>query len=279
MKLYNYNVKCSLHLKSLQDGNHIFLSQKNMTQYKKCQKFYRFNNNQDRELSLSTYSRSLVFKVKDVISFECFIDTNEVFYQFHKQGTKELLKYWLAHTILPIFFTMTNKYYFLHAGAVRVSNKTILFMADSMGGKSTTTDYFIQKGHTLVSDDKVGTFEENGKFRLVSSYPYHRPYRKFEDLGLKVNNFEENVTDLNIIYMLDVNETYNKVNIIKLKGLEKVGLLIRGTDIRLPILLKEKFAYITKLANATPVFRIQIPKDLERLNEVYSEIIQHTKEV
>ena len=277
MKLYNYNINHSSFTKKLVAGNSIFLIQKNGITNVKCQDFYKFDNNQGREISLFLAPSSFIFSVKNVLSFECFTETNEVFYQLHKEGTQELLEYWFAHTLLPIYFTIADTYYFLHAGAVRVNSKTVLFMADSMGGKSTTTDYFIQKGHTLVSDDKVGTFEEDGKFRLVSSYPYHRPYRKFEDLGLKVDNFEENVTDLDIIYMLDVNEDYDKVTIIELKGLEKVGLLIRGTDINLPILQKERFAYITKLANATPVFHIQIPKDLERLNEVYSEILKHTK--
>jgi len=281
MKLYNYQVvKSSPPSQSLKSGaNKVFLLQKKLILPESCQKFYRFNNNQDREISLCIKLDSFVFEVKDVLLFECIGKSHEVFYEMQEHGSSKLLDYWLTHTLLPIFFTITNEYYFLHAGAVRVSNKTILFMADSMGGKSTTTDYFIQKGHTLVSDDKVGTFEEDGIFKLVSSYPYHRPYRKFEDLGFKVDNFEENVTDLDIIYMLDVNEDYDKVTIIELKGLEKVGLLIRGTDIRLPILQKERFAYITRLANATPVFRIQIPKDLERLSEVYTKITQHTKEV
>ena len=279
MKLYNYSIEYSSFSKQSTTGNFIFLTQKDEITDVKCKNFYQFNNNQGREISFCLAPSSFIFNVKNVLSFECFTETNEVFYQLHKEGTEELLKYWFTHTLLPIYFTIANTYYFLHAGAVRVNSKTVLFMADSMGGKSTTTDYFIQKGHTLVSDDKVGTFEEDGMFKLVSSYPYHRPYRKFEDLGLKVTNFEENVTNLDIIYMLDVNETHKVVTIMELKGLEKVGLLIRGTDIRLPILQKEKFAYITKLANATPVFRIQIPKNLERLNEVYSEIMKHTKEV
>jgi len=279
MQLYNYTISNLLPLKLLDSSNHIFLSKKNIIKSYGCQKIYKFDNNQNREISLCLNTNSFIFRVKDVVSFQCFTKTNKIFYQFHKEGNQKLLDYWLAHTLLPIFFTITNKYYFLHAGAVKIENKTILFMADSMGGKSTITNYFIQKGHTLVSDDKVGTFEEEGNFKLVSSYPYHRPYRKFEDLGLKVENFEEAVTNLDIIYMLDVDEEYDEVKLTELKGVEKLSLLIRGTEIGLPFLLKERFAYITKLANSTPVFQIQIPKDLKRLSEVYSKIIQHTKEV
>ena len=279
MQLYNHTISTIVAVELLDNCNNISLSQKNIIKSPKCQNIYNFNNNQDREISLCLNSDSFIFKVKDVVSFQCFTKTNEIFYQFHKEGTKKLLDYWFSHTLLPIFFTITNKYYFLHAGAVRVEDKTILFMADSNGGKSTTTDYFMKKGHTLVSDDKVGTYEEEGVFKLVSSYPYHRPYRRFEDLGLKVENFEESVTNLDIIYMLDVDEAYDEVKLIELKGVEKLSLLIRGTEIGLPFLLKERFAYITKLANATPVCKIQIPKDLERLSEVYTEILKYTKKV
>jgi hypothetical protein len=256
-----------------------FLFKKNVILFEKCQKRYKFHNNQDREISLCIKTDSFVFKVKDVVSFEGFTKTNEVFYQLHEKGTQQLLEYWFTHTLLPIFFTLTNKYYFLHAGAVKVDNTNILFMADSMGGKSTMTDHFLQKGHPLISDDKVGTFEENGKFMLVSSYPYHRPYRKFEDLGYKVENFVEGSGHLDVIYMLDVNETYDKVTLEELKGIEKVSLLIRGTDIGLPVHLKERFAHVTALANATPVFRVHIPKDLERLSEAYEQIVKNTKQI
>jgi len=162
---------------------------------------------------------------------------------------------------------------------VKIEESSVLFMADSMGGKSTMTDYFLQQGHTLISDDKVGTFEENGKFMLVSSYPYHRPYRKFEDLGYKVENFAEGGSSLDVIYMLDVDESYDKVTLEELKGIEKVSLLIRGTDIGLPVHLKERFTHVTALANATPVFRVHIPKDLERLSETYEHIVKKTKQL
>ena len=263
----------------LYNSNQITLSENGSIEFGNCQKRYKFYNNQDREISLCLKTDSFVFKVKDVVSFEGFTKTNEVFYQLHEKGTQQLLEYWFTHTLLPIFFTLTNKYYFLHAGAVKVDNTNILFMADSMGGKSTMTDHFLQKGHPLISDDKVGTFEENGKFMLVSSYPYHRPYRKFEDLGYKVENFVEGSGHLDVIYMLDVNETYDKVTLEELKGIEKVSLLIRGTDIGLPVFKKERFAHVTALANATPVFRVHIPKDLERLSEAYEQIVKNTKQI
>ncbi len=64
-----------------------------------------------------------------------------------------------------------------------------MFIAPSMGGKSTLTDFFIQQGHGLISDDKVPTVIENGQFLAGGSHPYHRPHRRFEELGYHVDNF------------------------------------------------------------------------------------------
>jgi hypothetical protein len=264
MKLYDSQIK---------------LNPKDLILFKDCQANYKFHNNQDREISLCMKNDSFIFKVKDVVSFECFTKTDEIFYKFYKYGTEKLLEYWFTHTLLPIFFTLTNKYYFLHAGAVKVEENSVLFMADSMGGKSTMTDYFLQKGHTLISDDKVGTFEKDGKMMIVPSYPYHRPYRKFEDLGYKVENFAEASSSLDAIYILDVDASYRSVELKEIKGIEKVGLLIRGTDIGLAVFQKERFTHISKLANVTPVFSVHIPKDLERLSEAYEQIVKKTQQL
>jgi hypothetical protein len=77
--------------------------------------------------------------------------------------------------------------------------------------------------------------------------------------------------------MLDVNEAHDEVSIQEIKGLAKFAKLIRGTEIGLPFFLKERFAFITKLANNTAVYSVQIPKDLNRLNEVYEAILEHNR--
>jgi len=241
---------------------------------------YKFYNNQLREVSLymkDNEVNSFVFAIKDVVTFECNIDKSEIFYKFYSKGTEQLLEYWLYHTLMPIYLTISNTYYFLHACAVRVEEKSILFMANSMGGKSTMTDYFMKQGHTLISDDKVGCLNENNLYKIVPSYPYHRPYRKFEDLGYKVDNFEKNKTNLNIIYILDVNEIYNEVSLKELSGLEKFSHLISGTEIGLPLFQEERFKFVSDLANKVQMMLVSIPKDLSRLSESYEEIIKYTK--
>ena len=61
-----------------------------------------------------------------------------------------MLEYWCFHIVLPIFFTIEETFDFLHAGAVEVEGKLILFVAESFGGKSTMTDFFMKQGHTSI---------------------------------------------------------------------------------------------------------------------------------
>ena len=107
------------------------------------------------------------------------------------------LSYFFAY-----LFTLENKYYFIHAGAVEIKGNPILFIANSFGGKSTLTDYFIKKNHTMISDDKVATFIKEELIYAVPSYPYHRPYRKVEDLGIFIENFSKENKPISKIYNL-----------------------------------------------------------------------------
>lgn len=238
-----------------------------------------FFNSQNRETSLivnETDFKHFVFIVKGVVSYQCFSDRNEIHYILDELANEKLLQYWLLHIVLPIYYTMKNEYYFLHACSVRVKDSTILFMADSMGGKSTLTDHFIKNNHKLVSDDKLGVFIKDNKVMAVPSYPYHRPYRRYEDLGYKVELFEENATELSHVYVLDLDQSHDNVIVSELRGVEKFSKLIRGTEIGLPYFQKERFEFISKFTNKIPVFTITVPKDLTRLDEVYQVIVEHT---
>lgn len=95
-----------------------------------------FFNNQGRDLILYTerdFARTQkgqfwAFEVKDVMTFFWYSDTLTLEYIKHSNFTKGLLEYWSLHIVLPIFFTIEEIYTFLHAGAVDVNQKHLLFM-------------------------------------------------------------------------------------------------------------------------------------------------------
>ncbi|MBP7784194.1 MAG: hypothetical protein KA040_03765 [Aliarcobacter sp.] len=244
-----------------------------------------FQNNQNREVAITSDksfyeehdSRTINFHVNEIVTFSVKKGQSIISYKLYEKGNDYLLKYWLSHTFLPILFTLEDIYYFLHAGAVVVENEPILFIAASFGGKSTMTDFFIKKGHTMISDDKVGIYQDERGMIAVPSYAYHRPYRKMEDLGYFVENFAKEPRKISYIFNLVKSEEDSDIKIEEIFGIEKFRILKASTEIDLPINQKSKFETLSSIANKVKLYNIHIPWDLNRLEEVYERIINFIK--
>lgn len=244
-----------------------------------------FSNNQGRNLALysdQSFKRTQteqqwVFEVEEVVSFFWYSGSKSISYREGDSFTPELLKYWTLHIILPIFFTIEENCYFLHAGAVEVDAKPILFIAESFGGKSTMTDYFIGQGHPMISDDKVGIIEEEGKFLAIPSHPHHRPYRKMEDLGLYVSNMAKSPQPISAIYTLYRAAADAPISISELQGIEKFTSLRFSSILNLSFLKSKRFRDLGRLAKGVPVYKVMVPWDMERLEEVYAAITEHCR--
>lgn len=175
--------------------------------------------------------------------------------------------------------TLENMYDFLHAGAVEVEGKPIFFIAPSMGGKSTMTDYFIKQGHPLISDDKVPTFIQDGKFMAVGSHPYHRPYRKFEELGYRVNDFTTDFKPIHVFYQLEGADENADIKIEEIKGFAKFDALLPNYLYMFSYLKPKRLKYLSSMLNSIKVFHVKVPWDMERLGEVHDVICNHCKEI
>ena len=242
-----------------------------------------FFNNQGRDLALCSdreFTRTKkdqlwAFEVKGVVTFFWYSGTLTLEYIKYDNFTEELLEYWCLHIVLPVFFTVEETYDFLHAGAVEVNKKPILFIAPSMGGKSTMTDFFMKQGHTIISDDKVATFEKSGQIFTIPSHPHHRPYRKKEDLGFFINNFTTKLKSIHAVYVLEKVEEDATIGIIELKGIEKFKSLRYASETNLFFQKSKRFEYLIQMAKFIPVYKVVVPWNLNRLQEVYGEIILH----
>ncbi len=243
-----------------------------------------FYNNQGRSMALfsdrplipTQKGQLWVFEVKDVLTFFWYSGAKELEYIRHKECTEELLEYWALHIALPIFFTIDEYYDFFHAGAVEVDGKPILFVAESFGGKSTITDFFMKQGHVMISDDKVASVEKDGQFLALPSHPHHRPYRKMEDLGYFVKNFASEVKPIHAIYDLQKSDKDSEVHIEELKGIEKFKALQYASLMNMYFLRPKRFGFMTKVAKYVPVYRVNVPWDLNRLHEVHKKIVEHS---
>lgn len=243
-----------------------------------------YQNNQDRQISLLTDrefkmpepDQIWVFNVENVISFIWKTDEKQIRYRYHELATEDIFQFWLYHVVLPIYFSISQTYRFLHAGAVEIEGKPVLFMAPSHGGKSTLTDYFLSRGHPLITDDKMATFERDGNYYAVPSHPYHRPFRTVEVLGHLCKNPATQIHPIHAIYILAKDEPDAECSIRLLKGVEKFSRLHEGGEMNFSFFTPQYVSYLAALANKVPVFSVTVPHDLERLEEVYQIIKNHS---
>ena len=248
---------------------------------------WTFYNNQGRDIDLYTERKltrtipgqSWAFNVEDVITFFWKSGSETIHYIPQKDFTPQLLEYWSLHTLLPIFFTVEEEFDFLHAGSVEVEGKPILFVAESYGGKSTMTDFFIKKNYPLISDDKVATFKKDGMYYAVPSHPHHRPFRKAEDLGYFVKNMAISSKPIHAIYELESADANADIMISELQGMKKFETLWISSQINLGFLRTQRFSLLMDIARSIPIYKITVPWDLNRLGEVHEIICQHSKEI
>ncbi len=231
----------------------------------------------DREFDGSEVGQPWSYEVQDVVTFYWVGGERKIYYALAEKGDANLLSFWFIHLLLPIYMTLENMYDFLHAGAVEVEGKPIFFIAPSMGGKSTMTDYFIKQGHPLISDDKVPTFIKDDKFMAVGSHPYHRPYRKFEELGYRVEKFTERFKPIHAFYELEGVEGDAEITIEEINGFEKFDALLPNYLYMFSYLKPKRLKYLSSMLNSIKVFHVKVPWDMERLGEVYDMICEHSR--
>ena len=219
------------------------------------------------------------YEVRDVVRLYWQGGDKTIYYELDDKGDVDLLGFWLFHQFLPIYMTLENMYDFIHAGAVEIEGKPILFIAPSMGGKSTLTDYFIKQGHVLVSDDKVPIFIEDGKFMATGSHPYHRPYRDYEVLGYRAENFTREFKPIQAFYVLEKIGAKDNTAIEEIKGVEKFNILLSQYLYTVGFNRARHMKQVTTMLGTIRIFKVKIPWNMERLGEVYEAILQHNKRI
>ena len=218
-------------------------------------------------------------EIADVVTLFWSINSAEIYYEAKHQFTPDRLRFWVCHTVLPLKFALEKQYEMLHVGAVEVAGRPIFFSASSFGGKSTLTDYFIQQGHALYSDDSLALYPQGEQFYAVASYPFHRPYREPEVLGYPANNVAREAKPVLAGYVLEKVAKGDAITITELKGVDKFKAFHLSGFIDLGFFKTHHFEVRTAMANAIQVYKITIPWELSQINKVYDSIIVHCSTV
>ena len=232
-----------------------------------------------RYLSAASFSKesndvSWGLEVKDVLSLLWSKESGQIFYRKGKEYRPDRLRFWLYHTFFPILLERRGIYHILHVGSVEIAGKAVLFSAPSFGGKSTMTDYFIRRGHTMLSDDAVAIEESGTEYYAIASYPFQRPYRIPEDLGYAVENFSTKTKPLHTVYILNKSDTQSEITLREIKGIEKFKAFHYSSFLMFDFMKAERFRFFTQMAKEIAMYEITYPHDRERLPDVYKKIIQ-----
>ena len=211
-------------------------------------------------------------EIKDQLTLLWEPKTRSILYIKQKNYSPKKLRFWIFHTFFPMVMELNRTYHFLHIGAVKLQGRTFFFSAPSFGGKSTLTDYCIQQGATLISDDALAIEKKDEKYYAIPAYPYHRPYREPETLGYPVEEFAKDVQSIDAVLLLQKTTPDAKVIIEEVKGIEKFKAFHQSIFIEFPFRKQERFAFFGEMAQTIPVYTITIPWDLKRLDEVYQAI-------
>jgi len=60
----------------------------------------------------------------------------------------------------------------LHASAVALGDRAVVFLGPEGAGKSTTAAALAQRVHAVIADDVVGLVEQDGRFSVLPAYPH-----------------------------------------------------------------------------------------------------------
>ncbi len=217
------------------------------------------------------------FEIRDSITLIWSANQKSIKYIRQKLYTKEALLYWTLHTFLPMVLQLKQSYNILHVGCVEVDSEATLFLAPSFGGKSTLVSHFIKNGHTLLSDDTLAIYKIEDRYYALASYPFYRPYREIDSLGIEIKDFAKTPKPINSIYLLDKSPPNASIEIVEIFGIEKFKALHFSLFIDFDIIKEDSFDFLMKLSNNIPIYKINIPWDLNRLDEVYESIIKRSK--
>ncbi len=229
--------------------------------------------------SKEDHDQSWAMEIKNVLTLFWSKETNEILYRKGQEYHPDRLQFWLYHTFIPIMLELRGIYHIFHVGSVEIDGKSILFSAPSFGGKSTMTDYFINRGHTMFSDDSLGVEKVGDEYLAISSYPFHRPYRKFEDLGYLVEKFSTEVKPIHAVFVLNKSNETSLISIQEINGIEKFKAFHYSSFVMYDYMKQERFEFFTQMARKIPMYEVIYPHGIEKLDKVYEAIVTHSHKI
>jgi len=248
-------------------------------------------NAQGRTLHIVPHESYVAVQVDLLFSFELWLSSNRIQCQVSKEVSDDLLRYWILQQILPLFLLLKGSCEFLHGmavssfpvhggpGQLSSFSDCTAFLGQSHAGKSTLLNYYLSRGHALITDDHLALSREDYT-KVWPSIPFYRPYRAAEDLGLPAEAYSPDLVALRRIYLLNPVAADADPQIKLLTGMDAITALFPSLhyslhNVKMPDLfplVEDRFRGLADIARRVPIARLYVPRSLERLPEVYDFI-------
>ena len=242
----------------------------------KMHKVY-LSSNQDTSQKPSR-NQIFCYEIEGIAKFYWYHQDKTIYYEFLDQDIGKFT-FWFIHYFFSFFLSIESYAVMIHASAVEIDGKSILFLAPYKSGKSTLAHYITKQGHKLITDDILATFIQDNKLYYHPSHPYTNPYRQNYSLGIKVTNYKTTIDTIDMIYVLQNSFEDIPIDIKPLYGIEKFTLVRKNS-----LLYTKKYIRIThekhlqKLLENTKVFMIKRPWGTQHIPLLYKAIYKHIKQ-
>ena len=240
---------------------------------------------QGRTIQASGDFPDIQLRVDDLLLFS-FERRNRRIHCFAVPDAQDaIIDYWLLWHFIPTARFLWNEAEILHSAAVRIGEDVAALLAPAGTGKSTLTAAFVARGHAVVSDDYLllrnPEGRESGVVNAMSSVPHYRDSRELESLGKHTTQYDPAPGRLRVIYVLKVADPGASVEISALSDSDAAVELLRQAPYNRkvfaypvgPSLAREHFEWIANLPRKVRVSRLDVPRCLTRLPDVYRCVV------
>lgn len=185
---------------------------------------------------------------------------------------RDVLPYWLLAHVLPLFLYASGAFTLLHAGCVEIDGTGVAFLGGSGAGKTTLTGFAIERGHRLVCDDKLALVRSEGRWRALPAHPYHRPERRPESLGRRIEAVVDGPVPLALLCLLRPIPGSGAPEAREVSAREALLQLCAERSARFRWREKPDLEALAELARELPVVRLDVPRDRGRLGAVLDRV-------
>jgi len=189
----------------------------------------------------------------------------------------------------------------LHACAVNVDGRTLLFLGKSGWGKSTLAALFHQAGYRLYSDDCVLLKRKELEWQALATYPSLRLYEDSMENHFPANTasspvsehsekqrislkpcLDEKIAPVHAMYFLSSPDTAgNDIAITPMMPASTCIELIHRSfqlDVADPVHSRKLMASAAALTSSVPAFRLSYPHDFGNNARLLSSLLLHTRQ-